>query len=257
MEYGQPSNSAEYDDDSYFEPAGKEKEGDAQPDSVPAFDPGKFVPKEQYEQLEQWKRQVEPKLGVLDRLQKAFESEQNGGVSPEQKAQLEQFVQGVRTAVNPELEALKTEQQHIVNNYLETAAKELGFENRWEAEDWYFVVQRNLENAFVTKGDQQAGAFSKQMYDFYTNNQHLPLMQFARQHFDYLNNFAGKMKITPPVRSQVVGQSFVNSPFNRQTLQSPADYSQALAKARQDGNQAEVQRLLGEMEQFVRLQFGY
>lgn len=205
MTYGQDSPDA-----NYFDDIPEENAQSTEQSTQPTFDPNKFVPVEKYSALEQQFQQAQPKLQTLDRLAEVF-NPQTPQYTPEQIAEFQRLQQIARATVNPELQKIQQDQEVIINQTLDSNAKALGFQDRFEQEDWYFVARRGLLNK-ANAGDQQARHTVSMMENLYNSGRLVELQSYAMQNFDYLDQHAGKLSVGK-VRTQQIGHGFNNSPF--------------------------------------------
>lgn len=236
MTYGQDSPDANYFDDIPDENA------QSRPQQAPAqtIDPDKFVPIEKYSALEQQFQQVQPKLETLDRLAQAF-NPQAPQYTPEQIAEFQRYQQIAKATVDPELQKIQEKLQFQEEMTLDNNAKQLGFADRMEQEDWYFATRRGLLNK-ANQGDQQAKQAVTVMEALYNNGEYLKLQNYAAQNFDYLDQHAGRMKIGR-VAAQQIGHGFNNSPFKTSSELTPEAYEKQVSDLAKQGKWDEVRSL--------------
>jgi len=245
MTYGEDSSSAVYESiDDYYTPEPEQPQAPTQP----AVDTSKFVPVEQYQQLEQQFQQIQPQLETVNRLQQAFAPQQQP-IDPQQQAAIDK----VNELINAQLSPLQQQiQETHKNNLLEFAIQNGIATNARDGENWVYGAYGELVEK-ATAGDANAYNLAMQLGNAWQSGNYNQVQQFLKQNLNTINGYLQNTRyaVKQPVQSQTIGQSFTNNAFPNNTL-TPQSYEQQINEATQKGDWNRVNQLQSEMLKAIR-----
>lgn len=249
MTYGQDSADASYEDfeggSKYFGSDSSEQAAPQEPQQ-PTFDPSKFVPVEQFNQVQQEVSGLKP---IVEGMRNVF-APQVPQLTPEQKATQDWIAKQAETALNPQIEAIKKQNQVLIDTHLDSNAQAMGFEDKDEQYDWFWATSRGLGKA-AQKGDQQAAQMVRTMAQLHDSGDMVSLQSFAKQNFQYLDNFAGRLKVGANVRPQIIGHSFSNNAFTQGQNQPSLEQLQAQANEYRFKDPAKYTEVMNQMKKLA------
>lgn len=235
MSYGNDSSDASYED-IFTDSETSETQ------TAPAFDASKYVPVEKYNELNQTVQSFQPKLEQLDRLNQVFNPTPQQQFTPEE-LKIAQLAQAI---AEQKIAPVQQKQEAFMQQYemqeLDNIAKQNGFEDASDQEDWMLRSNRKL-TALGNSGDTKARMTAQTMTQLYNAGQMKQLQQYCLQNLDYIDAYAGPLSRKGNVSNQQIGHSFNNSPFNRQEELSPQQYESKIAELAKAGKFDEIRTL--------------
>lgn len=244
MTYGQDSPDASYQD--YFQSGENNEPSEKQ---QPDFDPSKYVPVDQFNELKTQYETVQPHLQTVQKLSEVF-NPQTPQYTQEELAQFQRMQQVAQVTLNPELEQIKQRLEYQDQMYLGNVAKEFNVTPK-QLENWYYYAQAELEDAFVQKNDQQAGYLSKQIVALNQSGNKPALVEFIRNNMDKISGYTQQWQLKPQVRGQQIGHGFNNSPFRGDEL-NPQEFEQQIKQAAESGDFAKARALQEKMREQIK-----
>jgi DNA repair exonuclease SbcCD ATPase subunit len=245
MTYGEDSSNAVYESiDDYYTP-----EQPAQPEA-PVIDPNNFVPREQYQQLEQQFQQIQPQLETVNRLQQAFAPQQEQ-IDPTQQAAINK----VNELISQQLSPLQQQLENTAkSNLLEYAVQNGIARNERDGENWFYGAYGELVNK-ASQGDANAQNLAYQLGTAWDSRNFNQVQQILKQNLPRINNYLADTRyaINKPVQSQTIGQSFSNQGFPG-SQDAYTQYQNIMNEVKQIGfsNPEKRSQLMSKAEQLLK-----